>query len=158
MNLLLRILAFLGALVALLVTSGAPRNSEPAPPTEAARVQSLWLYRASDVRPTEYCFARALETGACSLCADGGEPMAIDAEYMERVDQIVADYAISEWNGFSGSRPYVLDGEMFSLEIVMAEGEEIHASGNNSFPEHYLDVVGALDELIGELGCAPGAQ
>ena len=61
----------------------------------------------------------------------------------EKLEQL----GVRKWNGFSGSNPNVLDGEMFSLEIELEDGSLISAHGSNAYPDNYQKFEKCLYEL-----------
>ena len=69
-------------------------------------------------------------------------------EDAEALMEVIEKYGIESWDGFSGSRKYVLDGEGFSLEIRFTDGTSVNARGDNAFPEHYFDAIGEIWEIL----------
>lgn len=71
---------------------------------------------------------------------------------IERDYRIVAEtlfrLGVEKWNGFCESDPHALDGESFSLEIVLANGNKITAHGCNAYPNGYRDFLNCLDEAV----------
>ena len=74
---------------------------------------------------------------------EGGE------DFYNELLGLVNECHVKEWDGFSGYDPDVLDGSSASISAVI-DGGEIHAHGNNSFPEGYSDFVRALREMLKE--------
>ena len=60
-----------------------------------------------------------------------------DARLIENVLALIGECELHQWNGFNESDSMILDGSGFSLDVVYANGTEIHAHGNNSFPAGY---------------------
>ena len=73
---------------------------------------------------------------------EGGE------EFLQEVLKLFNDCRISAWDGFRKSNPNVLDGTMFSFKGVINDGEEISASGSNSYPGKYRDFKEAIRNLV----------
>lgn len=71
-----------------------------------------------------------------------------DGAFLEEVLKLFNDCKLSAWNGFRKSNPNILDGRMFTFKAVLNEGEEIGASGSNSFPSGYRDFKEALRNLV----------
>ena len=55
---------------------------------------------------------------------------------------------VEKWDGFCKSDPNVLDGESFSLEIVLADRKKITAHGCNAYPQNYHEFLDCLDEAV----------
>ncbi len=51
---------------------------------------------------------------------------------------------VRSWDGFNGSDPDALDGSTFIFEATLIDGTTIYATGSNSFPEHYNDLISGL--------------
>ena len=51
---------------------------------------------------------------------------------------------VTDWDGFHGSDPNVLDGSSFTFEAVLKDGKTISASGTNRFP----DGLRALEDTL----------
>ena len=69
--------------------------------------------------------------------------------------QIVDEYDLARWDGFSESNDQVLDGEGFWLEINLTDHTSILARGDNAFPENYFPAVGAMQEILDEAKITP---
>lgn len=74
-----------------------------------------------------------VETRTGETAVDGGEAL-----YMYLAGLLHA-CGVSEWDGFRGSDPRVMDGTSFSFEAKLADGSAVHASGSNAFPQHYRE-------------------
>lgn len=56
---------------------------------------------------------------------------------------------VENWNGFDGPHPkHVSDGEMFTLNAVVNDGQKLHASGSENFPKGYREFVRGLEKLL----------
>lgn len=75
----------------------------------------------------------------------------LEDEEVGRLERLIADFGLWDWNGFSGSNPDVLDGESFSLSASFADGREIKAWGSNSFPAGYFDAAQAIEEFFADV-------
>lgn len=75
---------------------------------------------------------------------------------LERLGEIAGKYRIDRWDGFHKTNDMVLDGEGFSLYIVLADGSTISAGGSNAFPENYgnaeSDICRLFEDLIDQYG------
>ncbi len=75
-------------------------------------------------------------------------------QWEEFCDTIVA-YNVLSWDGFDGVRAdapelEMLDGDhSFRLTVLLSDGTLIRAKGDQTFPEHYDEVVTAILELAG---------
>ena len=72
----------------------------------------------------------------------------IDTAAVDALMQIIDEYNVDAWDGFSKSNEYVMDGEGFLLEVELTDGTSITASGDNAFPENYYPVVSSLQEIL----------
>ena len=61
---------------------------------------------------------------------------------------LLDDCGVAGWDGFSESDPNVLDGEMFSLELVLADGSVLTAHGSNAWPDGYNTFYQGLLALL----------
>ncbi len=67
----------------------------------------------------------------------------------ERMLRLLNECNILKWNGFHGKHPRgVKDGEMFSLEATVNDGEQITASGSENFPKHFGEFRRAIGEIL----------
>lgn len=71
-----------------------------------------------------------------------------DQDLYDKVNQLINDYGIDQWDGFSGSDPRVADGDTFELEMILTNGQEINANGSNAYPENYGGFVGVFESLF----------
>ena len=55
---------------------------------------------------------------------------------------------VESWDGFSKSDPNALDGQSFSLEIVLPGGRTIWAHGCNAYPKNYREFFDCIDEAV----------
>ena len=113
------------------------------------KIKSFFFTYGGYMRPCTYNLRRE-DSGAILMSLNDGPETAADPSMAEKLENLVAEYNINAWNGFSKSRRGVLDGEDFNLEIVYENGFAVTAHGSNSFPEHYSDFQAAVRELFGE--------
>ena len=73
----------------------------------------------------------------------------LEEDYMSMLSQLATEQRMDKWDGFDKINKRVLDGESFSLEIVLADGRIINASGSNAYPKNYnmSEVEALIDEL-----------
>ena len=71
-----------------------------------------------------------------------------DAELIREVSVLIEECELHKWNGFNESDSMVLDGSGFSLDIVYADGTEVHAHGSNSFPKGYGEAAERIDAMF----------
>ena len=55
---------------------------------------------------------------------------------------------VEKWDGFCESDPNALDGESFSLEVVLVDKKMITAHGCNAYPKNYREFLECLDEAV----------
>lgn len=75
----------------------------------------------------------------------------LEDDEVGRLERLIADFGLWDWNGFSGSSPDVLDGKSFALSVSFADGREIKAWGSNSFPAGYFDAAQAIEEFFADV-------
>lgn len=71
-----------------------------------------------------------------------------DESVFQKLCAVFGSYKIAQWAGFRGYDSQVLDGTGMCFEAVLADGSEINANGNNSFPKNYKAFTQELDKLI----------
>ncbi|MGN0741628.1 MAG: hypothetical protein ACI4L8_03190 [Candidatus Fimadaptatus sp.] len=75
----------------------------------------------------------------------------LEDEEVRRLEQLIADHGLWDWNGFSKSSPDVLDGKGFSLSASFEDGREIRAWGSNSFPKGYSAAAQAIEDFFADV-------
>lgn len=65
-----------------------------------------------------------------------------------KVTEMLSRLGVERWDGFCDSNPNVLDGESFTLEIILTDGNTISASGSNAYPKNYREFFDCLDEAV----------
>ena len=74
-----------------------------------------------------------------------------DEAFVSSLEHIIEDHRIRKWDGFHGKHPRgVLDGDMFSFEAVINDGETIHADGSANFPKRFREFCRAVYQLLDE--------
>ncbi len=71
----------------------------------------------------------------------------VDIDFVKRLESILNKYNISSWDGFSKSDSNVLDGDSFSLSLVVGE-DVISSHGYMMWPNNYRSVKNELDKLF----------
>lgn len=66
----------------------------------------------------------------------------------EALSALVAELALSEWDGFDQTDPDVLDGSSFSLDAAFEDGSTLTAHGSNSFPEGYSEKAARMEDFF----------
>ena len=62
----------------------------------------------------------------------------VDTEFADSLKAILEKYKVGKWNGFNKTNSMVMDGNSFTLDISMDEGD-ISAHGYMSWPSGYAD-------------------
>ena len=69
----------------------------------------------------------------------------------DQMIELLNTYEVIKWDGFHGKHPRgVLDGDMFSFEAVINDGETIHADGSANFPKRFREFCRAVYQLLDE--------
>lgn len=89
-----------------------------------------------------------LRGGAYYLSENEGAPAPFGPDAAGELQRVIADCGAESWDGFHRSNPNMLDGEGFSLEMRYADGTNVYASGDNSFPDRYGDFTDGVDAVI----------
>ncbi len=74
------------------------------------------------------------------------------AELYEKAAKLLGECNISDWAGFTGYNPNVLDGISFTFEAKLSDGKTVYASGSNAFPENYHKLNSDIYDLLEEYG------
>ncbi|MCR5093975.1 MAG: hypothetical protein K6B72_08380 [Lachnospiraceae bacterium] len=74
-----------------------------------------------------------------------------DEAFLDSIVRILSDNHVEKWDGFDGSAQDVLDGDSFSMNVRLTDGQTIGAHGYEKYPEGYGSVCGALDALFMDL-------
>ena len=86
---------------------------------------------------------------------DMEEGFTLSADQWEKFCDAIVAYNVLSWDGFDGVREddpelEMLDGDhSFRLIVLLSDGTLIRAKGEQTFPEHYDEVVTAILELAG---------
>ena len=62
--------------------------------------------------------------------------------------RVINDNDADSWQGVYETEYEVLDGEGFSLEMDFADGVNVHASGDNAFPDRYFSFQSAVLDIL----------
>lgn len=75
----------------------------------------------------------------------------LDESQIEKLEKIIDDNKLKEWNNFKEQGEYVSNGEEFSIQIGYDSGENIFAYGYMEFPDNYQNVHNELIKLFEEI-------
>ena len=124
-------------LLTLIMTVAAAENE---------RIIRFEMVRSTDT-PSRHYEVFLLEDGYYLSLYDGAA-QPLDMRTAEELQKMIETYGILSLDGFEGNNPYVLDGEMFFLDISFEDGTSVHASGNNAFPDGWHETAGAIEDLL----------
>ena len=85
-----------------------------------------------------------------------GAAQPLDAETVRALAELAEARGVLSWDGFSGSNPYLLDGESFRLELAFSDGTTVFAAGSGRFPQGYVAAAAAMEALLAD-AAEPGA-
>lgn len=114
--------------------------------TPIQKISEFFISRNGEIYYDTYRITMEPEGYFISVSEGKEKPFA--EEDADALTEVVEKFNIASWDGFSGSRKYVLDGEDFLLEIRFTDGTDVEAMGSNAFPEHYFDAVGNIWEIL----------
>ena len=69
-------------------------------------------------------------------------------EIFDRLNKLYLDCRLAEWDGFDMNNKKVLDGDMFSLKISFADGENLSAHGSNAKPDRFGEFETGMKEIL----------
>lgn len=130
---------------------GQTAAPSPTPnPTPAARLTSLYFSEGGSYfkRVQGYEFrAEGDRYTAYFYMANEEElyPVPVDQAWVDTLNGFIVQYGMTDWNGFSGSAPGLLDGTQFSIDFTLDDGTQVQAGGYGSFPAGYGDASAAID-------------
>ena len=75
----------------------------------------------------------------------------VDSSFLASLESILNEYNVGNWNGFDKIDKYVLDGNSFSLSIMMENDKSISAHGYMRWPKNYTEVKNKLNNLFMEV-------
>ena len=114
--------------------------------TPVRKISTFFVYRMGEIYYDSYRIS--MEEDGYYVSVSDRKAKRFAPEDAEALTEIIEKYDIASWDGFSGSRKYVLDGQGFSLEIRFTDGTRVDARGDNAFPEHYFDAIGDIWEIL----------
>ena len=81
-------------------------------------------------------------------CRDTIRKIDGDEKLFQKLCELFGNCRIEKWADFHGYDSQVLDGTGMSFEAVLADGTEVNADGNNSFPKNFSTFTQELHKLI----------
>ncbi len=81
-------------------------------------------------------------------CRDTIRKIDGDEKLFQKLCELFGNCRIEKWADFHGYDSRVLDGTGMSFEAVLADGTEVNADGNNSFPKNFSTFTQELHKLI----------
>lgn len=114
--------------------------------TPVRKISTFFIYRNGEIYYDTYRIT--METEGYSISVSDGQEKPFAPEDADALLKVIEKYDVASWDGFAGSRKYVLDGEGFWLNIRFTDGTGVEARGDNAFPEHYFDAVGEIWEIL----------
>ena len=74
--------------------------------------------------------------------------VAVDGSFVEKLENVLNEHNIADWNGFDEQDTDVMDGIGFVLRVVMKDGTKIEAGGYMEWPEGYNEAAAAIHDLF----------
>ena len=105
------------------------------------------MYRYGEIRYDSYNVF--LDKDGYHVSVNDEESVPMNEEAVQALMEVIETYDVSSWDGFSKANENVLDGEGFSLEIGFTDGTCVKADGDNAFPDHYVDAMGEIWNILG---------
>ena len=114
--------------------------------TPVRAISFFYVYRSGEIHYDSYQIT--LDAEGYRLSVSEGPERPIGADRVSALMKVIDDCDLASWDGFSGSQPFVLDGESFWLDFTLTDGTRVHASGDNVFPEHYFEAMGEIWKIL----------
>jgi len=114
--------------------------------TPVRAISTFYLYRSASMYSPVWHIT--LEPDGYRVSIDEGPEQRISADAMRALMDVIGDYDLAAWDGFSESKQHVLDGETFRLEIRLTDGTFIQAQGENAFPPRYAQAMGEVQRIL----------
>ena len=111
------------------------------------KLSTFSVYRYGEIRYDSYNIF--LDKDGYHVSVNEEEPVPMNEEAVQALMEVIETYEVSSWDGFSKANENVLDGEGFSLEIGFTDGTCVKADGDNAFPDHYVDAMGEIWNILG---------
>ena len=97
---------------------------------------------------SEKCTARVKLNGAEE---DEAVIKDVDQEFLDKIKEIIVENHVEKWNGFNKSNKRIMDGNSFTLKVIMKNNQKIDAYGYMKWPNNYGTVSEQFDGLFGSL-------
>lgn len=117
--------------------------------TPVRALSTFYVYRSGDIHYDSYQITMDENGYHVSINEEPEQPLS--TEVADALTQVIDTYDMASWDGFSESRRFVLDGESFWLDFTLTDGTRMHARGENVFPEHYFDAMGAMWNILSRI-------
>ena len=114
--------------------------------TPVRKISTFFIYRSGEIYYDTYRIT--MDPKGYSISVSDRKEKLFAPEDADALMTVIEKYDIAAWDGFSGSRKYVLDGEGFWLNIGFTDGTGVEARGDNAFPAHYFDAIGEIWEIL----------
>ena len=114
--------------------------------TPVRALSTFYVYRSGDIRYDSYQITMDPDGYHVSVSEEPELPVSADA--VHALMDVIDTYDVVSWDGFSKSQRFVLDGESFWLDFTLTDGTRVHARGDNAFPEHYFEAMGAMWNIL----------
>lgn len=72
----------------------------------------------------------------------------IDYSYMDKLDNLIKENNITDWDGFDKYAKDIEDGNSFSIQIGYDNGDNYYANGYMIFPDNYNEVHEKIIEFF----------
>lgn len=75
----------------------------------------------------------------------------VEDDLLGQLSALATEHRMDLWDGFDMADRRVLDGEMFEVSMVTADGRILFASGSNAYPDNYHEVIPYIDQMVNDL-------
>lgn len=150
----IRILTIMGMVILLIMSLfGCAKKAE------ISEIESFSFgYTDGNMMNSNVRYSLLLENGTYTATVkplhepqEAAQTFTVDESFVQTLRQLLIDNEAGKWNGFSKSDKNVLDGDSFTMFILMTDGTTLDAHGYMKYPKNYSTVKNGLDELFGSL-------
>ena len=150
----IRILTIMGMVILLIMSLfGCAKK------VEIGEIESFSFgYTAGYMMNSNVRYSLLLENGTYTATVkplnepqEAAQTFTVDEHFVQSLRQLLIDNEAGKWNGFNKSDKNVLDGDNFTMFILMTDGTTLDAHGYMKWPKNYHAVKNGLDELFGGL-------
>ena len=117
--------------------------------TPVRTISSFYVYRNGEIHYDSYRIT--METDGYHVSVNEEPELSVSTDVIDALMNVIDTYDMASWDGLSGTQRFVLDGESFWLDFTLTDGTRVHANGDNVFPDHYFEAMGAMWNILSQI-------